>query len=159
MSVYRKKNCKHNVKRITSLEINFMSMTNLMHTPIRTLTACNIKVHILAKYCHLNVQIVLIYSIYKTDKSMPFSALPTTVTLNEHLATFPELSEALHETVVVPNTNDQLSGWEQVRRGRLSTLSHTAGMKVTFEAVGAPTSVINSASEQFRVGAWLSALK
>ena len=87
---------------------------------------------------------------------MPFSALPTTVTLKEQLATFPELSEALHETVVSPNGNEQLSGWEQVRLGVLSTLSNTAGMKVMFEAVEAPTSVMTSTLEQSRTGAWLS---
>ena len=73
--------------------------------------------------------------------------------LKEQLALFPELSEAEHETVVSPNGNDKLSGWEQVRRGVLSTLSHTAGMKVSFEAVEAPVSVIKSASEQFTEGA------
>ena len=79
--------------------------------------------------------------------------------LKEQLAPFSELSEASHETVVSPNGNEKLSGWEHVRLGELSTLSHTAGMKATSEAVEAPPSVTKIASEQFRVGAWLSALK
>ena len=81
------------------------------------------------------------------------------VTLKEQLAAFPELSVAVHETVVSPNGNEKLSGWEQVRRGELSTLSHTAGMKVTSEAVETPTSVMKNASEQYSVGAWSSVLK
>ena len=76
--------------------------------------------------------------------------------LKEQLALFPELSEAEHETVVSPNGNEKLSGWEQVRRGVLSTLSHTPGMKLTSEAVEAPRSVTKIASEQFMIGAWLS---
>ena len=80
------------------------------------------------------------------------------MTLKKQPAPFPELSKALQETFVLPNGNEKLNGWEQVRRGELSTLSHTAGMKVTSEAVEAPRSVMKSASEQFRVGAWLSAL-
>ena len=79
------------------------------------------------------------------------------MTLKEQLAPFPELSKASHKTVVSPNGNEKLNGWEQVRRGELSTLSHTAGMKVTFEAVEAPSSVMKSASEQLTIGTWLSA--
>ena len=79
--------------------------------------------------------------------------------MKEQLATFPELSEALHETVVLPNGNTKSSGWEQARLGVLSTLSNTAGLKVTFEAVEAPTSVMTSTLEQLRTGAWLSVSK
>ena len=87
---------------------------------------------------------------------MLFCALPITLTLKEQLPTFPELSEALHETIVLPNGNEKLSGWEQVRLGLLSTLSHTAGLKMTFEAVETPMSASKSASEQLMIGAWLS---
>ena len=79
------------------------------------------------------------------------------VTLKEQLAAFPELSVAVHETVVSPNGNEKLSGWVHERRGELSTLSHTAGLKGTPEAVESPTSVMKSASEQLTIGAWLSA--
>ena len=78
--------------------------------------------------------------------------------MKEQFAPFPELSKTLQETDVLPNGNEKLSGWEQVRRGELSTLSHTAGMKVTSEANEAPWSVMMSESEQFRVGATSSAL-
>ena len=84
---------------------------------------------------------------------MPCNSLPRTATLNEQFATFSELSTASHETAVSPNGNEKLSGWEQVRRGELSTLSHTAGMKGTPEAVESPTSVMKSASEQLTIGA------
>ena len=78
------------------------------------------------------------------------------MTLKKQLATFPEPSEAVHETVVSPNGNAKLGGWEQDRRGELSTLSHTAGMKVTSEAVEAPRSVMKSALEQLMIGSWSS---
>ena len=145
------------LKRYYGSRIKIMSTTVLMHRPCKKYDVCNsFKKHIFWKFWNCIFNKFLCVVLIKL-KHQCLSALPTIVTLKEQLATFPELSEALHETAVSPNGNIKLSGWLQLRRGELSTLSHTAGMKGTPEAVESPTSVMKSASEQLTIGAWLSA--